>query len=129
MNRVCIIGRLTNDIELRKTNNGKDVCSFTIAVDRIGDGTDFIMCTAWNRTAEFLSNYAKKGNKVSVDGKLQTRSYENSNGQKVNVVEIMCEFVDLLEQKQKEQKEQNSSVILKKNNYSSLDITDDDLPF
>lgn len=102
MNRITLVGRLTSDVESRKTQNGKDVANFSIAVDRIGEGADFINCVVWNKTAEFLSTYAKKGNRVAVDGKLSTRSYENQEGKKVYVVEVVADFVDLLESKPKE---------------------------
>nr|DAU46166.1 MAG TPA: Single strand binding protein [Caudoviricetes sp.] len=102
INRVVLTGRLTKDPDLRKTQTGKSVTSFTIAVDRmkrkdqeVAD-TDFISCQAWNKTAEYVCNYAKKGTLIGVDGRIQTRNYDNASGQKVYVTEVVCESVSLL---------------------------------
>ena len=102
INRVVITGRLSRDPELRKTQTGKSVANFTVAVDRmrrkdqeVAD-TDFISCQAWNKTAEYIGNYAKKGTLIGVDGRIQTRNYDNASGQKVYVTEVVCESVSLL---------------------------------
>lgn len=105
INRVILTGRLTKDPELRKTQTGKSVANFTVAVDRmrrkdqeVAD-TDFISCQAWNKTAEYIGNYAKKGTLIGVDGRIQTRNYDNASGQKVYVTEVVCDSVQLLESK------------------------------
>lgn len=103
MNRVSLVGRLAYDLELKKTQGGTDFVNFTVAIKKYGDGTDFIPCVAWNKQAEFLSSYAKKGNRVSVDGRLSQRQYENQDGKKVNVVEVIADQVELLESKPKEE--------------------------
>ncbi|WP_373116422.1 single-stranded DNA-binding protein [Holdemania massiliensis] len=102
INRVVLIGRLTKDPDLRKTQTGKSVTSFPIAVDRmkrkdqeVAD-TDFITCQAWNKTAEYICSYAKKGTLIGVDGRIQTRNYDNAAGQKVYITEVVCESVSLL---------------------------------
>ena len=84
MNNVSIMGRLTRDAELRQTQNGKFVCSFTIAVDREfkKDKTDFIDIVTWEKKAEFVSKYFHKGDMVAVKGSLQTDTYEDKNGVK-----------------------------------------------
>ena len=102
INRVILTGRLTKDPDLRKTQTGKSVANFTVAVDRmkrkdqeVAD-TDFIGCQAWNKTAEYICNYAKKGTLIGVDGRIQTRNYDDSTGRKVYVTEVVCESVSLL---------------------------------
>lgn len=101
INRVVLIGRLTRDPELRKTQNGTSVCSFTLAVNRRQnqDGTqdaDFINCVAWNKLADNIQLYQKKGNQLGVDGRINTRSYDNQQGQKVYVTEVVAENVQFL---------------------------------
>ena len=101
INRVVLAGRLTKDPELRKTQSGKSVTNFTVAVDRprrkdqeVAE-TDFISCQAWNKTAEYICRYAKKGTLIGVDGRIQTRNYDNASGQKVHVTEVVCDSVTL----------------------------------
>ena len=97
MNKVVLTGNLTRDPELKYLDSGKAVCNFTLAVkDRFNkDKTDFIDCTAWNKTAEISGEYLKKGNKVAVAGSLSTRSYENKDGQKVKLTFINVDEVEL----------------------------------
>lgn len=107
INRAIITGRLTNDVEVRKTQSGLSVASFTVAVDRgrkrdensQEPGADFINCVAWRQSADFLGNYAQKGTMIGVDGRLQTRTYENRDGQRVYVTEILADTVTILESK------------------------------
>ena len=87
LNVVAIMGRLARDPELRQTTSGKSVASFTIACDRNGkrdasgqSQADWIPVTAWDRTAEFVCNYFQKGSLIDVDGRLQSRSYQDKNG-------------------------------------------------
>lgn len=101
INRVVLIGRLTRDPELRKTQNGTSVCSFTLAVNRRQnqDGTqdaDFINCVAWNKLADNIQLYQKKGNQLGIEGRINTRSYDNQQGQKVYVTEVIAESVQFL---------------------------------
>jgi single-strand DNA-binding protein len=119
MNRVNLIGNLTKDVELKQTQSGKSVVSFSIAVNGYGDNVDFINCVAWNKTAEFLSSYATKGAKLGVDGRISTRSYENSEGKKVNVVEVVADQVDLLTPRDTDPKFDTGPKVVDK----------DDLPF
>ena len=107
MNRVVLVGRLTRNPELKRTNQGDAVTSFTIAVNRnysAKDGqqqADFITCVAWRKMAENVYKYCNKGNLIGVEGKLQSRSYENNQNQKVFVVEVFCDAVRFLESKTK----------------------------
>lgn len=97
LNRVILMGRITHDLELKQIPNGTSVLSFSIAVERNyakqGEDkqTDFITCVAWQKTAEFISRYFGKGRMIAIEGNLRTRSYDDKNGVKHNVVEV---FVD-----------------------------------
>lgn len=105
MNRVEISGRLTKDPEVKKTQQGTSVCTFTVAVDRRGEGqqtADFIQCVAWKGSADYLRSYGKKGDWVEVEGSITTRNYENSDGRKVYVTEVNANNVKLIKSKQKE---------------------------
>lgn len=97
MNNVQLIGNLTKDIELRKTQNGKSVVNFTLAVARTfnREETDFIQCQAWEKTADLLSQYCHKGSKIGVTGQIQTGSYEK-NGQTVYTTTVRVNNIDLL---------------------------------
>ena len=102
INRVVLAGRPTRDPELKNTNSGTSVCAFTLAVDRnfknqSGEReADFINCIAWKKTAEVMSRYVKKGSVIGVDGRIQTRSYENRDGQRVHVTEVIVENFSFL---------------------------------
>lgn len=104
MNSVNIMGRLVADAELRKTNSNKSVCSFRIAVDAGKDKEAyFFPVTAWNGTAENIVKYFHKGSKIAISGILTSRSYENSEGKKVSVVEILANSFDFCDEKKAEQ--------------------------
>ena len=137
INNVSLTGRLVRDVDLRFTQSGKAVASFTLAVNRRfknQDGeteADFIMCVLWGKSAEALANYTKKGSLIGVEGAVQTRSYENNEGQKVYVTEINCNNFTFLE-KRDENNQQNQSFDNQNNNFNSngiTDISDDNLPF
>lgn len=103
MNRVCLIGRLTRDPELRTTGTGKSVVTFSIAVTKKikpTDGSpdaDFFTVSAWGQQAEYVSNYLTKGRLVSVDGRLQSRKYTASDGNNREVVEVVADNVQGLD--------------------------------
>jgi len=99
LNRVILIGRLTQDPELRYTQNGTAVTNFTVAVNRKfkRDEADFIPVVVWNKAAENCANYLGKGRLVGVDGRLQIRSYETQDGQKRKVTEVIAEDVRFLD--------------------------------
>jgi len=105
LNRVVLVGRLTRDPDLRYTPNGVAVANFNIAVNRPFSNqqgnreADFIDCVTWRRQAENLANYMKKGNQVGVDGRLQTRRYEDKDGKMVYVTEVVADSVQFLEAK------------------------------
>lgn len=105
MNRVELVGRLTKDPELRVTQNNKQVCTFTVAVDRphkpdAEETADFPQCVVWNKTADFLCRYGKKGSPVSVEGSIRTRNYDDKDGKRVYVTEIWVDRLDLLQNRE-----------------------------
>ena len=103
LNRVVLVGRMTRDPELRRTSTGAAVASFTIAMNRNFTNqngerqADFIPCVVWNKTAENVSRYCAKVSLVGVDGRLQSRQFENQDGRRVTVVEVVCDSVQFLE--------------------------------
>ena len=109
MNTITLSGRITKDIELKATASGKKYTHFVVAVDRRfrdADGqklTDFFDCIAWNKTAEFLDSYARKGDRVGIVGTLQTRKWEDKDGNKRTQFEIIVEQVERYEFTQKEE--------------------------
>ena len=151
INRVVLVGRMTRDPELRRTPQGDAVTSFTLAVNRnftSRDGqqqADFINCVVWRKPAENVERYCSKGSLVGVEGRIQTRSYDNTQGQKVYVVEVICDSVQFLEtraareraQQQQPQVSQDNfydmkTVELEKdfdNSFDSFDIMEDDIQF
>lgn len=97
MNNVQLIGNLTKDIELRKTQNGKSVVNFTLAVARTfnREETDFIQCQAWGKTADILHQYCHKGSKIGLNGSIETGSYDK-NGQRVYTTTVIANNIELL---------------------------------
>lgn len=107
MNRVCLVGRLTKDPELKYSQNGTAICNFTLAVDRPYKNsqgekeTDFLSCIVFGRIGENCAEYLGKGKRVAIDGRVQTRNYENKDGKKVYVTEIIADNVQFLTPKSK----------------------------
>lgn len=101
LNRALLVGRLTRDPELRRTGSGKAVTSFNLAVERNFKSdeqeADFINCVCWGKIAENTERYCSKGSMVSVDGRIQTRNYDNSQGQKVYVTEVVADSVQFIQ--------------------------------
>lgn len=124
MNSIILIGRLTKDPELRYTQAGKAVCSFTLAVDRPYSGenkeADFINIVVWNKVGENCAQYLKKGRKAAVQGRLQIRSYEDDKGYKKYITEVVANSVEFLEFGNKQQNEDFGI---------EVDLDDADCPF
>lgn len=104
MNKAILIGRLTRDPEVRYTEGGTSIARFTVAVDRRfkqegGQAADFISCIAFGKTAEFVEKYFKQGNKIVVEGRIQTGSYTNKDGVKVYTTDVVAENVEFGESK------------------------------
>lgn len=113
INRVVLVGRITRDIELRKTPNGASVVSFTVACNRRSKqegqpDADFINCVAWNRVADLMAQYLNKGALIGVEGRIQTRSYDDKDGKRVYVTEVVAESVQFLESRNASQGQQQS---------------------
>ena len=136
MNKVFLIGRLTRDPELRYTSSNIPIASFSIAVNRTfanqnGEReADFINIVVWRKQAENCKNYLNQGSQVAIDGRIQTRNYEDQNGQKRYVTEVVADNVQFLDTKAaREQREESSNInpynIDKKQNIDMNDIPDD----
>ena len=125
INKVILMGRLAKDPELRHTGTGKPVTSFSIAINAgYGENqhTDFVNCTAWNKTAEFVSNYFTKGKMIIVIGRISTRSWEGQEGKRNYATEVIASEVSFAESKS-----ENPSAA--KDDFTPLDEADDDLPW
>ena len=145
MNNVSIVGRMTRDLDLRYTNDGKAVGNTSIAVNRTfknaqGDyEADFINIVVWGKTAENLANHMKKGDRIGLTGRIQTRSYEGQDGKRVYVTEVVADNVQFLEPKKQgnqQPQQQNQPSYTQQappqqenRQLEPLDISDDDLPF
>ena len=131
INNVVLVGRMTRDAELRYTPSNQAVATFTLAVNRNfnnQDGereADFVNVVIWRQQAENLANWAKKGALIGITGRIQTRSYDNQQGQRVYVTEVVAESFQLLESRGQQSNSQDSSF----GNSSSMNIQDEDLPF
>lgn len=131
MNRAMLIGRLTKDPELRYTQSGNAVASFTLAVDRPfknqqGDReADFIPVVVWRKAAENCANYLTKGSQAGVEGRIQVRSYEAQDGTKRWVTEIVADYVHFLSTKSQSQGQEQAEAPV----ASAQSGSDDDFPF
>ncbi|EGQ3295205.1 single-stranded DNA-binding protein [Staphylococcus pseudintermedius] len=142
LNRVVLVGRLTKDPEFRTTPSGVSVATFTLAVNRNYKNkngeqqADFINCIVFRKQAENVNNYLSKGNLAGVDGRLQSRSYENQEGRRIFVTEVICDSVQFLESKNNNQsnnQQQRGQAPAQDNPFTNannpIDIDDEDLPF
>lgn len=155
INNVTVVGRLTRAVDLRYTSNGTAYASFTLATDRDFKNqngekeTDFINCVMWRKPAENLANYTKKGSLIGIEGRIQTRNYDNQQGQRVYVTEVLAERFHFLESSKTANndvlsnegtntlpfnKNQNSSGNFANSdpftaNGETFDVQDSDLPF
>lgn len=142
MNQVVLTGRLTKDPELRTTNSDKSVASFTIAVDKYGEGADFINCVVWGKQAENLCKYQEKGSLIGLLGRISTRTYDDAKGNKQYVTEVVADSIEFLGNKKKEETEYDAVQNARKetnpfeefgnsikNESNGIEISDSDLPF
>lgn len=155
INNVVVVGRLTRAVDLRYTSNGTAYASFTLATDRDFKNqngekeTDFINCVMWRKPAENLANYTKKGSLIGIEGRIQTRNYDNQQGQRVYVTEVLAERFHFLESSKTANNdvlnnEGTNTLAFNKNQNSSgnfansdpftsngdvFGVNDDDLPF
>lgn len=108
INRVILVGRLAKNPEIRKTPNGASICKFTLAVSRKVKAqgqpdADFISCVAWNKTADLMYQYLKKGSLIGIDGRLQTGKFTNNNGETIYTCDVMVESLQFLDKKEEAQ--------------------------
>lgn len=144
INNVVLVGRMTKDADLRYTAQGQAVATLTLAVNRNFKNqngereADFINIVIWRQQAENLANWAKKGALIGITGRIQTRNYENQQGQRVYVTEVVADSFQLLEARQNQngqgQSGNNAVPDFSRNespfgNSNPMDISDDDLPF
>ena len=137
INNVTLVGRLTRDPELRYTPSNIAITTFNMAVNRnfknqAGDReADFINCMIWRQQAENFANWAKKGSLVGITGRIQTRSYENQQGQRVYVTEVVADTFQLLEKRDNSANQSNieDQMPASFGATNPLDISDDDMPF
>ncbi|HDA6662977.1 TPA: single-stranded DNA-binding protein [Staphylococcus aureus] len=155
LNRTILVGRLTRDPELRTTQSGVNVASFTLAVNRTFTNAqgereaDFVNCVVFRRQADNVNNYLSKGSLAGVDGRLQSRNYENQEGRRVFVTEVVCDSVQFLEpkntndsqqdlyqqqvQQTRGQSQYSNNKPVKDNPFANanvpIEIDDNDLPF
>lgn len=131
MNNTNLIGRLTKDPELKYSQAGNAVCSFTVAVDRQFKNaqgereTDFIRCIAFSKTAEIIAQYQRKGNQIGITGRIQTGSYEK-DGQRHYTTDIVVDNFTFLDNKKDNQQQQAPK---QHKDAELIDVSDDDLPF
>ncbi|QKY69414.1 single-stranded DNA-binding protein [Lentibacillus sp. CBA3610] len=141
MNNVQLIGRMTKDVELKYTQNGNAVATFTLAVNRPfrnhqgNQDADFIRCQVWRKPAENTAQYCKRGSQVGVTGRIQTRSFEGQDGKTVFMTEVVADNVEFLDTRNQSSqgKPQNNQNQQSNNPYQGqgvpVDVNDEDLPF
>lgn len=159
INVAVIAGHLTKDVELSKTQNGNSVAKFTVAVNGYNNTTDFINCVAWNKLADIVNMYCKKGDLVTIEGRISVRNYENQQGQRIYITEVVADSVQFLSYKKSTEQQnqvpntntynqpqqaqnqpqraytqpsltqQAEQEAYQESNGYSLDINSDDLPF
>lgn len=133
MNNTNLVGRLTKKPELRYTTNNKAVCSFDIAVNRIGqEETDFIQCQVWGKQAENLSKYQDKGSLIAVSGSIRVDKYQNEKGENRYKTYVLANSIEYLSSKSNtsnEQKETTTDEQIYADFGDLVDVSSDDLPF
>lgn len=134
LNKTILLGRITQDLELKQTPSGVSVLSFTVAVDRNyakqGEErqTDFISCVAWKQTAEFISRYFGKGRMIAIEGQLRTRTYEDKNGVKHYVTEVYVDQASFTGEKKQNDIHTNPETSYNEKDYEDV-LSDDEIPF
>lgn len=125
MNNITLTGRMVKDPELKYTTNNTAVLTFTLAVSRNKEETDWIPCVAWKTTAELIAKHIKKGDKLGINGRIQSRNWETQNGEKRTAIEIIANEVEFLTPKREEKPEPKPAP--EPGYYDGLD--DDNAPF
>ena len=134
INSVVLVGRMVKDADLRYTAQGQAVATFSLAVNRNFKSqngereADFISCVIWRKQAENLANWAKKGTLVGIEGRIQTRNYENTQGQRVYVTEVVAESFQVLENKSTQMNRENGNNQTPAPNQGGYNNTGDQIP-
>lgn len=132
LNHITLMGRICNDIELRRTNSGTAVASFTVAVDRDFSKekeTDFIDIVVWSKTAEFVSKHFSKGRMAVVSGRLQIRSWTDKDGNKRRTAEVVADNIYFGDSKKNAGENYEAAMATTTQDYAVMDGDDDALPF
>ena len=142
INNVTLVGRLTKDVELKYTPSNVANVSFTLAVNRTFKNAngereaDFINCVIWRQAAENFANWVKKGALIGITGRIQTRNYENAQGQRVYITEVIAENFQMLESRNQQQGQQQGQATQQQakqpdpfSGGTPMNLNDDDLPF
>lgn len=142
INNVTLVGRLTKDVELKYTPANQAVAQFTLAVNRTFKNAngereaDFINCVIWRQAAENFANWVKKGALIGITGRIQTRNYENQQGQRVYITDVIADNFQMLESRSQQQGQQHPQATQQKakqpdpfSGGTPMSLTDDDLPF
>lgn len=138
-NKVVLVGRISTDLELRQTNNGKSYCRFNLAVNRMNEGTDFITITVWNKQAENVVSYQSKGSLILVEGSISTGNYTDSDGNNKKTFEVMAQNIQFLGNKKNNTVDEVSSEevdpysafgdLIEEKSSDDINIDDLELPF
>ena len=132
MNKISLIGRLGRDPEVKQTANGKSVATFTLAVDRRFKNAsgqkeaDWVNIVAWDKSAELISQYVKKGDQIGIVGRLQIQNYDGTDGQKKYVTQVICEEFDFISSKGARQENFSPKVKIEE---VDLSVDEDEIPF
>lgn len=129
MNKVCLVGRLTSDPQLYEATNGTKQTKFSVAVNRLKEGADFINCIAWNKQAELMCKYLKKGNQIAIEGRIQTGSYDDKDGNKRYTTDVIVENLTFIGNKKKTQEAPKEARTEENDPFNTIEFTDADLPF
>lgn len=131
MNKVFLIGRMTKDAEVRANDKGVSKTSFSVAINRLKEGVDFISCVAWNKQAELISKYIHKGNQIAIEGHIHTGSYDDKDGKKVYTTDVVVDNITFIGSNTKieEPKEQPKEKDPFQEFANEVELSDSELPF
>lgn len=125
INNVNLCGRFTKDVEILMTTSGKKVARFSLAVQRNKDEVDFINCQAWEKTAELLENYTRKGDRINIQGSIRVDNYTNNENRNVSITYVLVNQIELLEPKRDEVKAEPKA----EPKRDAFEFNEEDLPF
>lgn len=129
MNRVCLVGRLTRKPELRENESGVKQTTFTLAVNRMKEGADFINCVAWRKIAETIEKYLDKGDQLGIEGRIQVSTYQDKEGNNKYSTNVVVDNITFIGSKKEEKEEKKEEVDPFKDFSEEVELSDADLPF